>query len=574
MAKEQTKSLKVRFLILSTLIFCATAAVSLVFANEINKSIIRALGSRFAENQLLYDKARMLLPLSREVALARKLANSSLIKLWAQNEGDEHLKKMAIRELEDYRRFFKDGSYFFVVNNSLNYYFNDSSNSYFDKQLRYTLRPDNPEDGWYFVAIKSGQTHQLNVDFDENLGVTKVWINVPVREGDKVLGVIGTGIDLTKFVQTILIGKYEGISNIFLEKSGAIQANKDISSIDFKSQMKEPEERSTIFQFIESKNEQEKLKVAMEKVRSGQKETDTFFLTIYGKNHLAGVTYLPSIRWFNLTLLELDRLIPQRYFTLVIVLLALSLLVVSLAVAYLLNRLVLSRIASLNSTVNDLMNGKMDVKMEEGENDEIGSLTRNFNSMTETIRANTENLEREVSERTEELRRLSERDPMTRLLNRRGMMERWEVETNRVSRTGRMIGLLLLDIDLFKQINDTHGHKAGDYVIVSVAKAIQTAIRSYDHCARWGGEEFLILLPDCTEEGLTATAGKIRQALTSLGIEVGKTPVPITVSIGGYMASHDETADMMIGKADIAMYEAKKQGRDCYVRYDPTLTKN
>jgi len=576
MPKEQIKSLKLRFLILTTLIFCITAGISLVFINGINKSVIEALGSRFAENQLLYDKARVLMPLSREVALARKLADSSLIKLWAQNEDDASLKAAAIRELEDYRRFFKDGSYFFVINKSLHYYFNDSNNTYFGKQLRYVLRPGNSEDGWYFTTIKSGQPHLLNVDFDEHLGVTKVWINVPIRENGKVLGVIGTGIDLTKFIQTILAGKNEGISNIFVDKNGAIQAHQDISAIDFKSLMKKLEDQKTIYQAIENSGEQEKLKEALEIVKSGQQETATFFLSMYGKKHLAGITYLSNIRWFNLTLIDLDYLVPKRYFTLVIILLAISLLIISAAISYLLNRLVLSRIGALNTSVGKVMKGKMDGVLDVGENDEIGSLTRDFNTMTEIIRANTENLEREVSERTEELKRLSERDSLTMLLNRRGMMERWEVETNRISRTGRQMGLLILDIDLFKQINDTYGHKAGDYVITSIAKAVKAAIRSYDHCARWGGEEFLVLLPDCTEEGLTATAEKIRQSISDLGIDIGDSSISISVSLGGYMASHDESVDAMIGKADQAMYEAKRQGRDRYVRYsqDPHTKKS
>jgi len=571
MIEEKTKSLKARFLLLTTLVFCVIAGVSFVFISQINKSVTHALGSRFAENQLLYDKARVLLPLSREVALARKLADSTQIKLWAKNENDPELKKNALRELEDYRRFFRDGSYFFVIHKSLNYYFNDNKNSYQGRQLRYRISITDPEDGWYFSAIQSGEPHQLNVDFDEHLGVTKVWINVPVRENNEVLGVIGTGIDLTTFIQTILIGRYDGITNIFLEKSGAIQAHPDVSSIDFRTLTKDPANRKTIFQLIENPSDQEKLKIAMEAVRSGKRETATFFLALNGQNHLAGVTYLPNIRWFNLTLISLDQLVPKRYFTLVVILLFFSLLVASAVIAYLLNKTVLSRVATLNASVEQMMGGNLNVSLDTGDNDEIGSLTRNFSTMAKTIRTNTETLEKEVSERTEELKRLSERDSMTKLFNRRGMMERWESEINRISRSGTQLGVLILDIDLFKKINDNYGHKVGDFVITSVATALRNAIRSYDHCARWGGEEFLILLPDCTEDGLTATAEKVLQSIRGLGIEVGESTVSVTVSIGGYLASYDESPDSMISKADLAMYEGKKQGRDRYVRYTETL---
>ena len=571
MIEEKTKSLKARFLLLTTLVFCVIAGVSFVFISQINKSVIHALGSRFAENQLLYDKTRVLLPLSREVALARKLANSTQIKLWARDENNPELKANALRELEDYRRFFKDGSYFFVIHKSLNYYFNDSKNSYQGQQLRYKVSMADPEDGWYFSAIQSGEPHQLNVDYDEHLSVTKVWINVPVREDNEVLGVIGTGIDLTTFIQTILIGRYDGITNIFLEKGGAIQAHPDVSSIDFRTLTKDPANRKTIFQLIRNPSDQEKLKSSMETVRSGKRETATFFLPLNGQNYLAGVTYLPNIRWFNLTLISLDQLVPKRYFTLVVILLVFSLLVASAVIAYLLNKTVLSRVATLNASVEQMMEGNLDVSLDTGDNDEIGSLTRNFSAMAKTIRTNTETLEKEVSERTEELKRLSERDSMTKLLNRRGMMERWESEMNRISRSGTKLGVLILDIDLFKKINDNYGHKVGDFVITSVATALRNAIRSYDHCARWGGEEFLILLPDCTEDGLKATAEKVLESIRGLGIEVGESTVSVTVSIGGYLASHDESPDSMISKADLAMYEGKKLGRDRYVRYAEKL---
>ncbi len=572
MAEEKTKSLKIRFLVLTTLIFCATAGMSLIFINQINKSVIHALGSRFAENQLLYDKARVLLPLSREVALARKLADSSLIKAWAQNEDDPHLKERGLRELEEYRRFFKDGSYFFVIDKSLNYYFNDSHNSYFGNQLRYTIKRGDPESEWYFSVLQN-RAHQLNVDFDKKLGVTKVWINIPIYNGKTPLGVIGTGIDLTLFIQTILSGRYEGITNIFLGKGGAIQAHQDISAIDFKTLTKDPSKRKTIFQFIDRERDRNRLSQAMERVQSGERETETFFMKAFEKEYLAGVTYLPNIRWFNLTLMDVDRLLPKRYFTVVVILLGISLLIASSAIAYLLNKLVLTRIGALNQTVETIMNGNLDADLEIGENDEIGSLTRNFSTMTSIIRTNTETLEQQINERTEELKRLSERDSMTMLLNRRGLLERWDIEMNRVSRSGHAMGVLIIDIDLFKSINDTYGHKAGDYVITSIAKAINTSIRSYDHCSRWGGEEFLILLPDCTEEGLQATAQKVRRAIKELGIEFDDKPLAITASLGGYLMTFDENVDSVIGKADIALYEAKRQGRDCYIRYSDELAK-
>ena len=143
------------------------------------------------------------------------------------------------------------------------------------------------------------------------------------------------------------------------------------------------------------------------------------------------------------------------------------------------------------------------------------------------------------------------------------MMDRFDKEIARQARQNGKLGLLLLDLDLFKQVNDIHGHAAGDLALCATANVLHLTKRSYDHAGRWGGEEFLLLLPECSEKDLLAIAERIREAVQSLCIETGGQTVSFTVSIGAYHANSPQTLDAMLHQVDKALYEAKDAGRNC-----------
>lgn len=119
--------------------------------------------------------------------------------------------------------------------------------------------------------------------------------------------------------------------------------------------------------------------------------------------------------------------------------------------------------------------------------------------------------------------------------------------------------VILCDIDHFKPINDQYGHGAGDRVLATVARLMKNTVRSTDSVIRWGGEEFLIVLPDCAEDSALVRAERIRQAIDEhRDDEVGG----VTVSFGVAIQSSDESGDNVVARADKALYQAKEQGRN------------
>lgn len=186
--------------------------------------------------------------------------------------------------------------------------------------------------------------------------------------------------------------------------------------------------------------------------------------------------------------------------------------------------------------------------------------------MVEVVRDTKNGLEDKIRQRTEELLRLTEIDQLTGLFNRRGMQERFDQELARQIRQGGALGLLLLDLDHFKQINDRYGHMAGDVALSATATVILDSIRSYDHAARWGGEEFLVLLPECDENALLGVAERVRAGIGGLSIPGNEGTFHFTTSIGVYYSKTPEDQDVLLGKVDKALYLAKDSGRNC-IRY-------
>jgi diguanylate cyclase (GGDEF)-like protein len=169
-----------------------------------------------------------------------------------------------------------------------------------------------------------------------------------------------------------------------------------------------------------------------------------------------------------------------------------------------------------------------------------------------------------------ELERQVTRDPLTGLANRRHFMATAQAELQRAARYRHPLALLMVDIDHFKPINDTHGHLVGDEVLKAVADTCAHTVRSQDCLARLGGEEFAVLMPETGLEQACAAAERLREAVAGLCCEFPSGVLVPTVSIGvGMYAGNTDTLSSLMRRADHAMYAAKGQGRN-RVAVDPS----
>ena len=187
--------------------------------------------------------------------------------------------------------------------------------------------------------------------------------------------------------------------------------------------------------------------------------------------------------------------------------------------------------------------------------------------LTTRVQSTREHLRRqkaELAQALEQIRQLATHDDLTGLLNRRAMLDRMQLEQRRSLRSGSPLLIAQLDIDHFKAVNDTHGHAAGDLVLQSFADTVRRNVRDTDVLARWGGEEFVLLLCDTPAADAVALMERLRQAVQAMQVPVaqGGQPITVTVSIG--LARH-VPADPLAGtldRADRALYAAKAGGRN------------
>lgn len=163
-------------------------------------------------------------------------------------------------------------------------------------------------------------------------------------------------------------------------------------------------------------------------------------------------------------------------------------------------------------------------------------------------------------------------DALTGLANRREVLSQLDNEYQRYLRNSREFSVLLMDIDLFKSVNDNYGHHIGDEMIVLVASTLKEQCRKVDTLARWGGEEYLVLLPETGTEEAVKTANRIRKAVSSKSVSAEGQAIAATISVGVATIRDDESVDRLLQRADAGLYRAKTLGRNTVCEFEAAFT--
>lgn len=579
---------------LKTKIFLVMSAVFLVFiafvwfyAHALSEAMNEQWGNRYIQKQIVFDKYRTLFPIMQEVALVQKLAHEPAVLAMAEDEKSAVVREKGLRTLEHYRPLFQDHSYFAAFSPSGHYYFNDRNNQFMGRQIRYTLSPVLAQDRWFYETIVKNEPYQINVNRDVVLHVDKVWINYVLHNAQgKAIGIIGTGFDIGTFLKQSVGVKQEGVSNFFVDQQGSIQLIKDTQMIDYASITKKDGTHKTIELIFTHPTDIEAIHRAMGRLQRGHNPNAVETLWVNeGKNKkLLGIAYQREIGWFSMTLFDAKELIlvnDNHIFATFTLLFLLTLGVVG----YTVNRLILEPIYRLKKRMawaeTQAMYEEDDRLIGTGE---IAELSQRFNDLIHEIQEHHATLEEKIRERTNELmvskvklQSLAFYDTLTNLPNRRLLNDRLLQAQRTSKRTGRYGAVLFLDLDNFKPLNDTYGHSTGDVLLIQVAQRIQHAIRESDTVARFGGDEFIVLLSELStahEESIlqaTMIAEKIRHTLSmpyfltimTKDQEKKKVEHHCSASIGfSLFFDHANTQDEILNQADNAMYMAKEQGRN------------
>lgn len=268
---------------------------------------------------------------------------------------------------------------------------------------------------------------------------------------------------------------------------------------------------------------------------------------------------------------------PAIAFTRTIFILDVCIVLLFSVLAYKVTVAIMQPIHALSSGAQRILDGHVDhqIPLPAIHDDELGLLTHTFNAMMQKLRSNQIEIERDrirLAEKNDELQsanevlsQLSITDGLTKLHNHRYFQDHLTREIKRVSRTNTPLSLILLDIDDFKQLNDTYGHAAGDEVLISLAAIMNESARESDLIARYGGEEFVILMPNTDLAGAVHLAEKIRMAVESTRLIIGDRmkPTDVTISLG--VALFKGNRREFFAEADRALYRAKAAGKNCVI---------
>jgi len=287
----------------------------------------------------------------------------------------------------------------------------------------------------------------------------------------------------------------------------------------------------------------------------------------YVYDKISWIRYVPSMKLYVVSsayVSELEAAATTLHNR--IILLGILILLLSLVFsAYYLHRL-FSPVCALTETVNKIAKGNYSIRAKVTTDDEIATLANNFNLMVDRLEEQINNLDQKVKAKTAALRELAVTDPLTKLYNRRYFSEISTRIFELSERERSELSVMMLDIDKFKSINDTYGHQVGDQVIITLAKIINGIKRESDIVCRYGGEEFIILLPKTSKAGALDLAQRIRVAIEEheIILENKDETVKFTVSLGVAELEYtkDNEIEDVIRRADNAMYIAKREGRN------------
>lgn len=216
------------------------------------------------------------------------------------------------------------------------------------------------------------------------------------------------------------------------------------------------------------------------------------------------------------------------------------------------NRILISPILNISKFTAGIAAGRNERQPTVISNDELGRLSEDINRMADSLQSMYKRMEQ-----------LAHTDALTGMMNRRAFEQiaTRELELNR--RHKRKLGLVMLDIDHFKNINDTYGHAIGDEVLKYVTRVCNETLRASDYCFRIGGEEFVLLLHEAGREHVGAVADRCRRSLAEKPWTDGVNTIPLTASFGVSCSPRDgETVDELLKAADKALYKAKSNGRN------------
>jgi len=361
-------------------------------------------GEAYARNFAQLKRQSILAPVARDLALSQRLADSVVVRQWLLDEENPAKKALFFEEAEGYRKVFRDHAYFLASAGSGHFYANDNDKPFSD-QARYTLVADKADDSWFFNSLAQGDDYNINVNYDAHLKVTRVWLNVSIRQDGRKIGVAGAGIDLTGFLKDFIDTEEVGVTPLIINQAGAIQAHRNQALIAINQTSGAAASEQTLLGQLSDAGAGAALSQAMQQAVAAPGQVSMLHAVLDGKPQLLALSYIPELKWHVVTAVDLQaaHVLDKNWLNTAIVALVVLIGILLLAFGYAVEKLVLQPLRKLQLSASAMAKGDFAVSLPPPSRDELGDLSRAFGVMAEQIRSNTEELENKVQARTHAL---------------------------------------------------------------------------------------------------------------------------------------------------------------------------
>ncbi len=377
-------------------------------------SIRTQLGLAYAKNTALLTQQKILTPLIHDLSLTQQLANSAVTRDWILDENNKNLRDSFFREAESYRKSLFSHTYFITLEGSQNHYFNQPGTP-ITNTPRFRLSRDDARDSWYFNTLNSDQMYNVNVDYDTKVKATKVWFNIIVHDGERKIGLLSSGLDFDQFLKEFIASRETGLTTMIVNAGGAIQAHPDPNLVSYRSGAG-GEVHRRVFDLLDTEQERHNLRAAMKDMATSPTTTSLtnnvqiLWGTFDGKRHMLAVAYIPQLRWYVISAVDLQttQMLDGHWDSDLLIALIAILVLILLSFAYTVECLVLRPLRGLQLSAEAIATGQYDIPLPKPRADEIGHLSMAFSSMADQIRRYTRNLEDTVQQRTHALERANQ----------------------------------------------------------------------------------------------------------------------------------------------------------------------
>ncbi|QTF57730.1 biofilm regulation protein phosphatase SiaA [Stutzerimonas frequens] len=393
----------------SLLALLLSCLLAFVFAGFIGREALLGVQHRFGEayarNVVQLNRERLFAPVSRELALAQRLAASQLTLAWLSDERDPAKREFFFKEAAGYQQALGDHAYFAASAHSNSYYSNGPDQPRSDAP-RYQMSPDNPRDEWFYLTLQSDAPYAINVDRSVVTGELKVWFNVQVRDGERRLGLVGSGISLKAFLDDFIASGKVGVESMVLDAYGSILVHPNQNLVTLNAETARGRSLSTsILGQLDDLSAASAVRQAMAESRENPGTVTTLRVTLDGAPRLLALSWIPELQWFvasavdlgTAQVVEIRPLLPAIGLFLVLFLLLIG------GGAWLVEKRVLKPLRQLRRSAQALAAGQYDAPLPLHRQDEIGELSAAFGTMAQQVRSHTSELEKRVRERTRDL---------------------------------------------------------------------------------------------------------------------------------------------------------------------------